>query len=119
MYMDHGSWSTFRCICDLVSRLSRLSIWIQVSYARIKLCQILGLSLLTEPEFIGTWCFIIIVCFRKSMNTMARNASANVDILYQYTIDEIRLRLISDLQDNYKIYIMSYSVLPSMEEAKV
>ena len=48
---------------------------------------------------------------------MARNASANVDIPYKYTIDEIRLRVISDLQENYKMY-KSYLVLLHMEEAK-
>ena len=48
---------------------------------------------------------------------MARNASANEDIPYKYTIDEIRLRVISDLQESYKMY-MSIHVLPSMEEAK-
>ena len=30
---------------------------------------------------------------------MARNPSANEDILYKCTIDEIRLRVISDLQE--------------------
>ena len=45
---------------------------------------------------------------------MARNASANEDIPYKYTIDE---RVISDLQENYKRY-KSYLVLPHMEEAK-
>ena len=49
--------------------------------------------------------------------TMARNANANEDIPYKYTIDEIRLRVISDLQENYKMY-KSYLVLPHMEEAK-
>ena len=49
--------------------------------------------------------------------TMARNASANEDIPYKYTIDEIRLRVISDLQENYKMY-KSYLVLSHMEEAK-
>ena len=48
---------------------------------------------------------------------MARNASTNEDIPYKYTIDEIRLRVISDLQENYKMY-MNIHVLPSMEEAK-
>ena len=33
---------------------------------------------------------------------MARNAYANEDILYKYAIDEIRLRIISDLQENYE-----------------
>ena len=37
------------------------------------------------------------------MLLMARNANANVDILY-YSIDEIRLRLISDLQDYMNIH---------------
>ena len=37
-----------------------------------------------------------------STSYMARNASANEDILYKYTIDEIRLRLISDLQENFQ-----------------
>ena len=36
---------------------------------------------------------------------MARNSTATEDILYKYTIDEIRLRLISDLQDNYKLLV--------------
>ena len=34
--------------------------------------------------------------------TMARNANANVDILYKRTIDEIRLRVISDLQAGHE-----------------
>ena len=33
---------------------------------------------------------------------MTRNLSANEDILYKCTIDEVRLRVISDLQENYK-----------------
>ena len=33
---------------------------------------------------------------------MPRNSSANKDILYKCTIDEIRLMVISDLQKNYK-----------------
>ena len=48
---------------------------------------------------------------------MARNASTNVDIPYKYTIDEIRLRVISNLQGSYEMY-MNVHVLPSMEEAK-
>ena len=36
---------------------------------------------------------------------MARNAYANEDIPYKCTTDEIRLRLISDLQENYKMYM--------------
>ena len=31
---------------------------------------------------------------------MARNPSANEDILYKCTIDELRLRVISDLAEN-------------------
>ena len=34
---------------------------------------------------------------------MARNTYANEDILQKYTIDEIRLRVISDLQSIYKV----------------
>ena len=33
---------------------------------------------------------------------MARNPSAIEDILYKCTVDEIRLRVISNLQENYK-----------------
>ena len=36
---------------------------------------------------------------------MARNASTNVDIPYKYTVDEVRLRVISDLQENYEMYM--------------
>ena len=42
---------------------------------------------------------------------MARNPSANEDILYKCTIDEIRLRVISDLQENYKIYMNIHDLL--------
>ena len=35
---------------------------------------------------------------------MARNAGTNEDIPYKYAIDEIRLRVISNLQENYKIH---------------
>ena len=34
---------------------------------------------------------------------LARNASDNVDILYKCTIDEIRLRVISGLQENLQV----------------
>ena len=53
----------------------------------------------------------------QSTASMARNASTNVDIPYKCTVDEIRLRVISDLQENYTIY-KNIHVLPSMEEAK-
>ena len=36
---------------------------------------------------------------------MARNAYTSEDILYKYTIDEIRLEVISDLQENYKVFM--------------
>ena len=49
---------------------------------------------------------------------MARNASTNEGISYKYTIDEIRLRAISDLQENYKMYMNNIHVLPSMAEAE-
>ena len=44
---------------------------------------------------------------------MARNPSEYEDILYKCTIDNIRL--ISDLQDNYK----GYFVLVSIKEARL
>ena len=47
---------------------------------------------------------------------MARNASTNEDIPYKYTIDEIRLRVISDSQESYNMYMNNIHVLPSMEE---
>ena len=53
---------------------------------------------------------------------MARNSTAIEDILYKYTIDEIRLRLISDLQENYKLPVNIHELLcisiVSMEEAR-
>ena len=36
--------------------------------------------------------------YHAHMRKGMRNANANVDILYKCTIDEIRLRVISDLQ---------------------
>ena len=36
---------------------------------------------------------------------MARNSIAREDILYKCIIDEIRLRIISDLQENYKLLV--------------
>ena len=53
---------------------------------------------------------------------IARNASANVDILCKCTIDEIRLRVISGLQGNLlvnrNIHKTTHTVLTFMEEAK-
>ena len=36
---------------------------------------------------------------------MARNSIVKVDILYKCIIDEIRLRVISHLQENYKLLV--------------
>ena len=35
--------------------------------------------------------------------TLSSDPITNEDILYKYTTDEIRLRVISDLQENYKV----------------
>ena len=50
--------------------------------------------------------------------SMARNSTAIEDILYKCTIDEIRLWLISDLQENYKLRVNIHELLASMEEAR-
>ena len=52
---------------------------------------------------------------------MATNPSANEDILYKCTIDEIRLRVTSDLQENHKKRMNIHELLcmASMEEARL
>ena len=42
---------------------------------------------------------------------MARNSTAIEDILYKCTIDEIRLRLIRDLQESYKLLVNIHKLL--------